>query len=227
MKSFFVAMTLAAPLVLAAPAVAQEQARDWSQEVGRTPAGGFVMGNPDAPVRLVEFVSMTCNHCAHFSESAFDALVADYVRPGRVAFEIRNHVRDPADAAAALVARCDGGESFFALTDTILEKQGDWMETLRAKPVEELNQIITEQGLDGLVTVSGIDDLAAAQGLSPADRQACLADQAALEALVAMSKRSVEVHGVRGTPSFLVNDRLVGAHDWASLKPLIDAELAN
>ena len=42
---------------------------DWSEMVSETPEGGFVMGNPNAPVKLVEYGSMTCPHCAEFQEA--------------------------------------------------------------------------------------------------------------------------------------------------------------
>ena len=41
---------------------------DWSTMVAKTPEGGFVMGNPGAKVKLIEYGSMTCPHCATFEE---------------------------------------------------------------------------------------------------------------------------------------------------------------
>ena len=65
LASAFLALGLlaAAPAAAQAPAVANV---DWSQRVATTPEGGFRMGNPDAPVKLVEFLSLTCSHCATF-----------------------------------------------------------------------------------------------------------------------------------------------------------------
>src|SRR3546814_9181159 len=75
----------ALPLGIAAvPAAQAEAAKDWTKTVARTPEGGFRVGNPDAPVKLVEYGSLTCDHCAHFAEEATPKLLGQYVRSGRV-----------------------------------------------------------------------------------------------------------------------------------------------
>ena len=81
---------------------------DWSTVVSQTAEGGFLMGNPNAAVKVVEYGSMTCPHCAEFDEEALKPLTDNYVKSGRVSFEFRNFVRDPFDVAASLVARCGG-----------------------------------------------------------------------------------------------------------------------
>ena len=75
---------------------------DWSEVVAATPEGGFVMGNPNAGVKLVEYGSYTCGHCARFDEEGVQPLIDKYVKTGRVSFEFRNYVRDPYDLAGAL-----------------------------------------------------------------------------------------------------------------------------
>ena len=66
---------------------------DWSTIVSRSPEGGFVMGNPNAKVKLVEFGSLTCPHCAEFEHQGGQALVDNYVKKGLVSWEFRNYVR--------------------------------------------------------------------------------------------------------------------------------------
>src|SRR5438128_1991328 len=71
---------------------------DWTQIVARTADGGYLMGNPNAPVKLVEYGSITCPHCAHFSETS-GPLRDTYVRSGQVSYEFRPlliHPQDPA-----------------------------------------------------------------------------------------------------------------------------------
>ena len=68
---------------------------DWTTIVAQTPEGGFLMGNPNAKVKLVEFGSMTCPHCAEFDETACKPLIDNYVKTGLVSCEFRNFVRDP------------------------------------------------------------------------------------------------------------------------------------
>src|SRR3569833_3015065 len=89
------------------------KARDWTRVVRATPAGGFVMGNPDARVKLVEYGSMTCPHCRAFEAEGVPTLVGKYVKSGQVSWEFRNYVRDAFDVSAALIARCNGAGAFF------------------------------------------------------------------------------------------------------------------
>ena len=107
--------------------IAAPNGGDWTQVVSETPQGGFVMGNPQARVRVVEFGSFTCPHCAAFSEEGAPALIDKYVKSGQVSFEFRNFIRDSADLAAALLARCNGPAAFFPLTDQIFAAQEEWL----------------------------------------------------------------------------------------------------
>src|SRR5579863_6598616 len=73
-----------------APTVPPPAGKAWSDVVSATPAGGMVMGNPAAPVKLVEYGSLSCPHCAHFAEFGFKPLVAKYVDSGKVSYEYRS-----------------------------------------------------------------------------------------------------------------------------------------
>src|SRR4028118_1081315 len=81
---------------------------DWSQLVTQTPEGGIMMGNPNAKVKVVEFASMTCSHCAAFAVQDKPKLVDQYVKTGNVSFEFRNLVANGLDITASLIARCGG-----------------------------------------------------------------------------------------------------------------------
>src|SRR4051812_15478339 len=96
--------------------VAPPKGGDWSEVVNPTGAGGFVMGNPNAKLKLIEFGSLTCPHCREFDEKGVPTLISKYVKTGQVSWEFRNYVRDAFDLTASLVARCNGAKSFFPLT---------------------------------------------------------------------------------------------------------------
>lgn len=111
-----------AALAAAAPAV------DWTKKVTQTPAGAFVLGNPAAKTHLVEYVSYTCPHCAHFTNESNAALRGKYIATGGTAVEIRHAVRDPLDLAATLIARCAGPAHFFATHEKLFATQEQWFE---------------------------------------------------------------------------------------------------
>ena len=87
-------------------------AANWLTRITLSPMGGHVLGNPAAPTKLVEYVSYTCSHCAHFVGEASEPLRANYVKGGTLSVEVRNAVRDKYDLAAALLARCGGPKQF-------------------------------------------------------------------------------------------------------------------
>src|SRR6476620_2090717 len=119
----------------------QSKARDWSLVVSPTPEGGFVMGNPNAKVKLIEYGSMTCPHCAHFDEEATPALIDKFVKTGDVSFEFRNFVRDAMDVSASLVARCGGAKRFFPVTRAMFKDQKSWEKKIASAPQEQLSKL--------------------------------------------------------------------------------------
>ncbi len=210
----------------AQPAPAQKaQARDWARLVAPTPEGGFRIGNPAAPLKLVEYGSFTCSHCAHFAEEGFPVLLREHVRSGRVSFEFRNYVRDPYDMAAALVARCATPANFFPLAHRIFETREQWIarfQALTPQQVKELDAVSVPQRMARFAAIGGFTALAAKAGVPAAKAQQCLTDKKALDRLVAMRQVALNRHGLQGTPTFLINGRNTEVYDWASLQPLLN-----
>lgn len=209
----------------AAPAATAAKAKDWTRVVVATPEGGFRVGNPDAAVKLVEYGSLTCDHCANFAKEGVPQLLANYVKGGRVSFEFRNFIRDPADLTAALLSRCAGTDDFFALTDHYFETQAEWLGRFRALSEEQataINALPMGEKLSRFAAVGGLDAMAAKAGVTPAKAKQCLADEAAVERLVQMRGVAVEKHQLQGTPTFVINGKTAeGAHNWAALEPLL------
>jgi len=218
----------AASPVAAAP-VAAPNTGDWSAIVSQTPAGGFMMGNPNAKVKLVEYGSMTCPHCASFDKTGVKPLIDNYVKKGLVAFEFRNFVRDPYDLAASLIARCGGTASFFGLTRALYADQAGWMAKLQAADpaaMQALQSQPPQQQFKAIADMAGFPSFAAMRGLPRAKTDACLADPPGASKLVEMNSDAVDTYKVPGTPAFLINDELVkNASDWATLEPAIKLAL--
>ena len=84
--------------------IAPPAGKAWTDVVSKTPEGGYRMGNPDAPIKLVEYGSLSCPHCAHFAQEAFASLASDFVDSGRVSFEFRSFAIHPQDGAIASTA---------------------------------------------------------------------------------------------------------------------------
>lgn len=82
--------------------------RDWTQTTTRLPTGTYLIGNPAASVKLVEYASYTCPHCAAFAAESAPVLHDRFVRDGSVSLEYRHLIRDGLDLGAAILARCTG-----------------------------------------------------------------------------------------------------------------------
>lgn len=212
------APTASAPVRRAAPVQ-----RDWSRTIVATPEGGFRMGNPAARVKLVEYGSLTCGHCAHFAQTGMPALVANHVRSGKVSYEFRNFILNGTDVMASLLARCVPAPSFFRFVDRLYATQPTWIGKVNSLPQSEkarLNALPDSQRLGALAQATGLTALAAQFGLPAPKARACLTDQAGLDRLNAIAQ-AAERQGVEGTPTFFFNGANIGTQTWATLEPMI------
>ena len=220
----------AAPEVTATPVAAPNNG-DWSTVISKTAEGGFLMGNPNAKVKLVEFGSMTCPHCAEFEERGTKALIDNYVKKGLVSFEFRNYVRDPFDVAASLIARCGGEAGFFGLTRGLYAEQRNWVGKIQAADqatMQSLQTMPPAQQFSTIADLAGLKQFAAMRGVPRAKADACLADEAAVNQLVQMNSDAQSTYDIPGTPSFLINGKLVEqTASWDALEPKLKEALVD
>src|SRR5262245_27472960 len=102
------------------------------------------LGDEKAPVTIIEYASMTCPHCAHFSEVTFPEIKKRYIDTGKVRFIFREFPLDPLATAAFMLARCSGTtERYFAIIETLFDKQKEW---LVQKPLQPLLAIARQAG---------------------------------------------------------------------------------
>jgi protein-disulfide isomerase len=220
---------LAAMAVLTLPAsesAAQRRARppatqDWTRVAARTPEGGFRMGNPAAAVKVVEYLSLTCPHCAAFAHEGSAGLLAA-VRTGRVSIEYRNYFLNGLDVTAALLARCASPVNFFAMTHELLGSQQSWMGrigTLTEQQRREFAALQPMQAAQRLVPVLGLDAVGQRYGITPAIRQRCMT-QASLNQLDQLRTTGNRL-GVQGTPTFFINGVKANTNTWAGIEPML------
>lgn len=201
---------------------------DWTKTVTRAPNGAFVMGNPKAKVRLIEYLSYSCPHCAHFAGEALTPLRDKYVSKGSVAVEFRNAVRDRFDFAAALLARCGGAAKFFAQNEALFAGQPALLERASAHEAQSAmpENSATNDVLNDMAAGSGLYEFMTARGVSAAAAKACLTDKASQDAVLGMTKEAWQVRKIQGTPTFVINGGAPILGDWATLEPKIRAAAA-
>ena len=174
--------------------------------------GPVSLGNPDAPVTLIEYASYTCPHCAEFDENIVAKLKPTYIDSGQVRFEFRNFIRDRYDLAVAMLVRCEGPDRFFPLTDLFFARQREWL--ANARQPERI-----------------IDDIAAVArraGISRTRFDQCLADRDLQQHLIEMTQEGQKAWDITGTPTIIVNDEKqtdVKAFTYEGLLEIIENEL--
>ena len=200
----------------------------WADVVNATSAGGYMMGNPNAKVKLVEIGSLSCPHCKAFEDEGMPTLVEKYVKPGTVSWEFRPYIiHGPIDMAANLIARCNGVKTFFPFVQALYKDQNSWLDKVQTTPQDKLAQIQnlpTNQLFVQMAGVLGLQDWAAARGLPQAKSNQCLADQKMIDAEVQhTSDVSTQFPNFEGTPSFIINGKLLPkTASWDALKPQLE-----
>ena len=179
-------------LIVAALAAAALAGCTKADGQGAIASGDMSLGDPNAKVKVVEYASASCSHCAAFNNEVFPAFKKKYIDTGKVHYTLKEFLTPPAEVAAAgfLVARCAGKDKYFTVLDAIYRNQ------------QEMFQSGDFRG--GLLRV------AQSSGMTEAQFNACVQDEAALKALNARVERAVNQDKITGTPTFLVNGKKAG-----------------
>ena len=166
------------PLLSAVALVAATAPRPWTAVATPVASGSYLIGNPKARVKLVEYVSYTCPHCAHFEKEA-DATLDAMVRSGSTSVEIRNQVHDGIDLAAATLARCAGAAAFpkvhaafFARQEQWYERAAEWAEGNRERvkswpQLAQLSAVAEGAGLPAIAREAGAPAAAILEPVMP------------------------------------------------------------
>ncbi len=201
----------------------------WADVTNATSAGGFMMGNPNAKVKLVEIGSLFCPVCKRFADEGVPTLVNDYVKTGKISWEFRPYIiHGPIDMAANLVARCNGPKTFFPIAEALYHDQATLLGKMEATPQDklaQLQQLPPEQEFVQFASIMGLQDWAAARGLPQAKANQCLSDQKMINNEVQLTADvNNNYPDFKGTPSFILNGKLLpDTSNWAALKPQLEA----
>jgi protein-disulfide isomerase len=197
---------------------------DWTQMVRKTAEGGFLMGNPDAKAKLVEYGSLSCPHCAEFEEEGAGMLRDKYVKSGQLSYEFRTYLLFPTDPGVSALVHCQGEAAAFPLIEQLYADQSNWLGRIQSLPPEQLQQIQTmppQQAAAAVVTATGLTEFFQQRGMPESRIRSCLADPAGYDMLAGIKKRGDE-EGVNGTPTFFLNGKVVEMSPgkiWPQLEP--------
>jgi protein-disulfide isomerase len=219
-------LALLLAFMLAPAARAQPAALDWSRTVTIAQNGAFLLGNPSASTRLVEYFSYTCPHCADFARES-GAPLRTMIKSGQISVELRNYIRDGYDLTAALLARCRGADKFMAAHEAIFAGHQAWMAKVVTHAQAKDRPAAKDQTaqLIDMADKTGLTALMAKQGVAASAARNCLSNQANIATILALTASAWDADpNFGGTPTFLIDDKpLAGVHNWASLRPLLPA----
>lgn len=170
------------------------------------PLGDMAMGDPGAPVTMVEYASLTCSHCADFDIQVLPKIQENYIETGKVYYILRDFPFDPIATAAFMLSHCAGSERYFGFIDVLYRQQAKWAFT--PTPMEDL-KALARQG-----------------GISDESFDACMKNQEIFDHVKQVALRGAKTFGVRSTPTFFVNgEKIEGALPWNEFEPLIEKAL--
>lgn len=172
-------------LTASVPAGAQEAAVDVKELMAAGPLAEMTLGDPAAPVTVVEYASLTCPHCARFHTEVLPEFKKKYIETGKVYFVFREFPLDQLSLAAFMLARCAAPGGYFPMVELLFTRQQEW--AFVENPAPALMKLVAEKGFDdGRV-------------------KACLGDQKLFDEIREVRTRGAEKFGVEGTPAFFVN----------------------
>lgn len=173
--------------------------------------GGVSLGNPDAPVTIIEYASLTCSHCAAFDQNVLPEIKERYIANGTVRYILYNFLLNRVDVAASAITRCFGVEKYFPLTELFFSRQREWL--ANAQDQAQL-----------------IDDMAAVArraGISRTQFDQCLSERDLQTHLVSMASEGQSKWDITGTPTVIVNNKKRGPEALSidGLVNIIEGEL--
>jgi protein-disulfide isomerase len=171
------------------------------------------MGNPKAPVTLIEYGAPTCNICAYFAANEFPQLKREYIDTGKIFYVFRTFPLRPMDGDVEKMARCLPEDKYFGFIDLLWRNQPKW-DAAEYPGIADPHGELMQQ--------------ARIAGMSTEQAEKCIANKAEDERINKVSAEAEQKYNLTGTPTFIVDGvpQSSGAVPYADLAKVLDAALA-
>ncbi|PHZ85634.1 hypothetical protein CRD36_02805 [Paremcibacter congregatus] len=179
----------------------------------------MVLGDPDAPIEIIEYAAISCPHCAHFHADVLPDLKKKYIDTGKAKLIYRNFIFDnPFDVYASIMTRCVAKDKFFPTVKTYFEYQKVWMKG------KEMMNIYETEGRDAAIAFSRqeVAKVGKMAGITEDQANACFANEEVVTYLLNVRQTAVQQYNVNSTPTLIVGGKAVEGHDFESLAVAID-----
>ena len=202
MLTLVTALAAAMALTLAGAVRAQDG------EIDTSLVEDMALGNPEAPVTVIEYASFTCPHCKRFHAEVLPLLRKNYIEPGKVRLVYREVYFDRYGLWAGLLARCGGPLRYFGIAEMIYEKQAEWTDG------------------DAATVAGNLRRLGKAAGLSDEDLDRCFSNRDLARAMVAVYQQNATADNINATPSFVINGKKYLNMSYEDFAAILDGLLA-
>ncbi len=205
MLRFLLGLVFLAILLPARPAFAGHHPRE--QPLSEYPLVEKVLGQSDAPVTMIEYSSLTCPHCMAFHRDTLPKIKEAYIDTGKVKLIFRDFPLGSLALAAAMLARCAPPERYFGMIEALFRSQEIW--SSMNNPLKYLERI------------------ARLGGMSKNDVEACLKNEALMKAIQAKAAAGEKEHGIRATPTFVIEgEKVSGNLPFEDFRVILDKAVA-
>lgn len=215
-------VTQAAPVA----AVQAPAGGNWTETVAKTEEG-FVVGNPNAPIKLVEYGARLCPGCKQFATTGFEPLMRNYVSTGKVSFEFRDFIiHGPAELGLALLGQCVDKSAYFPILEQTYQNQDAMNQAMMSVPPAQQQALqggTPAQTITGWTQAIGGIDFMKQRGLPEAKARACLADTKQIDAVTAVTQKRGGDGTVSGTPTLILNGNKLETVSWADVEKALKA----
>ena len=168
------------------------------------------LGNPKAPIQMVEYAAPICPHCAHFNETLFPQLKSNYIDTGKVFYVFRVFPLQSPDVAAEAIARCLPAKNYFQFIDLLFRNQPKWDPD--GYQIPDVRAALVQMGRIA--------------GMSGEQANKCIDDQAAAKEIAKVGEDANTRYGINGTPTFIVNGEVRGTFaNYQEMKDYLDGKL--
>lgn len=167
------------------------------------------IGNPDAPVVIKEYASLTCGHCGQFHSETLDQLKTEYIDTGKVYLIFNDFPLNGPALNASMVARCLDESRYYNFISLLFKNQEDW-------------------AYDPANYMTYLRQNAALAGLDNNAFDSCINNEELKTALTEKMRSEQQKYSINSTPTFVINEDnvLTGARDYKFYSDAIEQELA-
>lgn len=184
----------------------------------------MIMGDENAPVELIEYVSVTCNHCATFHNTVLPRIKEKYVDTGKVKVVSRSFMLNGIDARISSLTRCVSEKRYSTFMDMLFSRQTSWYNIPEYQRLMGIHDQETATNMFIDHTMSEVEKMARQLGLNKKKIDACLNSKEVSEYLFNVQQEGIQKYKINATPTIVLNNRVVN-NDYASIERAIENAL--